>query len=48
MISLLNERRLPVVPRRVCPGHRTEEGIGGDVTSLLVVLTHLEHENPEG
>lgn len=25
-----------------------EEGIGGDVTSLLVVLTHLEHRNPKG
>lgn len=25
-----------------------EEGIGGNVTSLLVVLTHLEHENPKG
>lgn len=25
-----------------------EEGIGGNVTSSLVVLTHLGHENPKG
>lgn len=25
-----------------------EEGIGGNVTSLLVVLTHLGQENPKG
>lgn len=44
MVSLLNERRLPVVLPRVCPGLccSADEGTGGDVTSLLVVLAHLE------
>lgn len=50
MASLLSGKRLYPSPQ-ICPGpviQGMEEGIGGNVTSLLVVLTNLEHENPKG